>query len=107
MHEYGCVFTGVHLSAHVESGCAFWEYMGIQMCVIISECMCEWRVGRASTISTKVMDLRAVRQYVCCLQLITKSRCLLEKATLYFVFYRITYYALVFCDIHMAVNRQA
>lgn len=43
MHEYGCVFTGVHLSAHVESGCAFWEYMGIQMCVIISECMCEWR----------------------------------------------------------------
>lgn len=56
----------------------------------------EWGVGRASTISTKVMDLRAVRQYVCCLQLITKSRCLLEKATLYFVFYRITYYALVF-----------
>lgn len=44
-----------------------------------------------SSISTKVMDLKAVIQYVSCLQFITKSQYLLEESKSHFVIYRIIY----------------
>lgn len=37
---YGRVFTCVHVSAHVESGCAFWSIWEFE-CVFISEYVCE------------------------------------------------------------------
>lgn len=44
-----------------------------------------------SNISTKVMDLREVIQYVNCLQFTGESQSLLEEATLHFFIYRIIY----------------